>query len=361
MRLSSAPGLALVLSAAVSFVVVAQVPTTPPQNPPGQGQAGAGAAGRGGGPGPGAGQAAGSAATARGSGTLVVWSPKLDNAPRWTGSNKPWTKLVDVRAAHKGQTDWTQTIVDDEMLQGDWVSMGAGKKTPRRMNADTREWWIVWDGQIKFTIEGQEPFVASKGFLVQVPYRNWYEMETVGNTPSLRFEVNVAHAKKLYPVEDTPQPLKGYTYVRTRITGQKGAYDDQTRMVVDFADVLSGKQRGGAFVSDVRSFANIILGPAQAEPAPTDKGHFHQESGEFWLVMLGKIRYRLEDATKFGAPEVFQADEGDIVYAPKQTWHLASVGGDGRGCRLAMNGYPDLAHAFEFSAEGRGRQGGGGR
>ena len=87
----------------------------------------------------------------------------------------------------------------------------------------------------------------------------------------------------------------------------------------------------------MRSFCNIIIGNPQNEPAPTDRGHFHQESGEFWLIMSGKIGSRLEDATKFGAPEVFEADPGDVVYAPRQTWHLASVGGAGtneRGTRI---------------------------
>ena len=80
--------------------------------------------------------------------------------------------------------------------------------------------------------------------------------------------------------------------------------------------------------------------------------------------MSGKIRYRLEDAAKFGAPEVFEADPGDLVYAPRQTWHLASVGGVGtdvRGTRIAMNGYPDLAHNYEAPAEGAPGRGRGGR
>ena len=59
--------------------------------------------------------------------------------------------------------------------------MGPGAKTPRRFHQDNRAFWIVQDGQIRFTIEGQEPFVASKGFLVQVPKRLIYSMETVGD------------------------------------------------------------------------------------------------------------------------------------------------------------------------------------
>ena len=64
-------------------------------------------------------------------------------------------------------------------------------KTPRQFHPDTRAWWIVQDGQIRFSIEGQEPFVASKGYMVQVPYRNIFSMETVGESRRC-VEVNIA-------------------------------------------------------------------------------------------------------------------------------------------------------------------------
>ena len=62
---------------------------------------------------------------------------------------------------------------------------------------------------------------------------------------------------------------------------------------VDFNKVVAGEERGGPFVSDDRAFANIIIGNYQ-RPAPTDKGHFHEEGSEFWLIMLGKVRYKME-------------------------------------------------------------------
>ena len=63
------------------------------------------------------------------------------------------------------------------------------------------------------------------------------------------------------------------------------------------------------------------------------------------------MRYTIE------TQQTFVADQGDIVYAPKQMWHLASLAGDGAiSCRVAMNGYPNLAHNFEPPA-GRGRGG----
>jgi mannose-6-phosphate isomerase-like protein (cupin superfamily) len=80
----------------------------------------------------------------------MVLSPKAKSAG-WTGVHKPHTKLTDVLARHKGQTDWAETIVDDESLVAQWISIGPGKKTPRRMNGDTREWWIVQSGTLRFT------------------------------------------------------------------------------------------------------------------------------------------------------------------------------------------------------------------
>jgi mannose-6-phosphate isomerase-like protein (cupin superfamily) len=272
---------------------------------------------------------------------LMVLSPKA-KAPGWIGVHRPHTKLADVLARHDGKADWAETVVDDESLFAQWISMGPTQKTPRQMNGDTREWWIVQSGSLKFTVEGREPVVATKGFMVQVPFRTLYQIENVGDTPALRFEVNVARARKLYPLDEKPAPLPGFDYIPTTVLGGRGTLDADNRPVLDFAKVVSGEQRGGAFVSDDRSFANIIIGNYQA-PQPGNKGHYHEEGSEFWLIMLGKIRYKIE-----GLPE-FEAEPGDVVYAPRQTWHLASFGGTPglRSCRLAMNGFPYQAHMFE--------------
>ena len=282
---------------------------------------------------------------ARGPAPQVVWSPKAIKPGTWTPPHKPHTKLADVLAKHKGQADWVETVVDDDTLHADYISMAPGAKTPRRMNADTREWWVVQDGQLRFTIDGQEPLLASKGYLVQVPYRTMYTIETVGDRPSLRLEVNIARARKMYPLDVTPVPIPDMQFVRSRVAG-RGTYDGGNKPWVDFNAVVAGTDKTRGFVVDDRGVANIILGRGLPPPPPSDKGHFHTESSEFWFILLGQIRYTIE-----GLP-TFIADQGDIVYVPKQRWHLASFGGDGMSARLAMNGYPDLAHSFE-GQEGR--------
>jgi mannose-6-phosphate isomerase-like protein (cupin superfamily) len=316
--------------ASAPAVSAPQAPGAPPAGDPGRGGPGRGGA-RGGGGG--------------GGGRIMVLSPKMQKPTGWTGVHKPHTKLVDVLAKHKGQTDWAETVVDDESLFAQWVSMGPGKKTPRRMNGDTVEWWVVQAGTLKFTIEGQEPITATKGFMVQVPYRNVYQIENVGTEPALRFEGNVTRARKLYPMDETPVPMAGYDFVPTSVGGGKGTLPQGQRQVLDFNEVVAGRANGGAFVSDDRAFANIIMGTYQ-RPAATDKGHFHEEGSEFWLIMLGKVRYKLEGMAEF------EAEPGDIVYAPRSMWHLASFGGQEglRSCRVAMNGWPFQGHMYEPAA-----------
>jgi mannose-6-phosphate isomerase-like protein (cupin superfamily) len=124
-----------------------------------------------------------------GRGQMEVLVPMPVKANPFVAPNKPLTKLPDLLAKHKGQQNWKEIVVHDHLFHAEYIQMAAGAKTPRMFQQDHRTWWVVQDGQIRFTIEGQEPFVASKGFLVQVPKRLIYQHETVSHRPALAFEV----------------------------------------------------------------------------------------------------------------------------------------------------------------------------
>lgn len=279
---------------------------------------------------------------------IHAWAPMPVQPSTWVAPHRPHWKLAELLAKHKGQQNWTEPIVTDTTLRAEYISMAPGARTPRRFHPDTRAWWIVQDGEIRFTIEGQEPFIATKGFMVQVPYRNVYSLETIGDRPSLRLEVNIAGATTMYPFDETPQPLPGFDFVQVRISG-KGAYDAANKPFVDFSQVVAGADKTRRFIADDRAVANIIRGKPIPEPPATNKGHFHEESAEFWFILEGQIRYRI------GSLPVFLADQGDIVYVPKQMWHLASHGGTEMSTRLAMNGYQDLLHSYQPTEEAKDR------
>src|SRR4051812_810379 len=137
---------------------------------------------------------------------ITAWAPKPVELSPYVGVNRPHWKLAELLEAHRNDKDWNQTLVEDRHLVASYVAMASGGRTPRRFHPDTPIFWVVERGQIRLTIEGQQSFVASKGFLVQVPYRTPYELQTVSGEPSLRLEVVVAGASTLYPLDVRPVP-----------------------------------------------------------------------------------------------------------------------------------------------------------
>ena len=72
---------------------------------------------------------------------------------------------------------------------------------------------------MRFTIEGIEPFVASKGWLVQVPLSERVS-DGNGRRPAVApFEVNVANATRMYPLDETPVAVPGKTFLPVRVQG----------------------------------------------------------------------------------------------------------------------------------------------
>jgi mannose-6-phosphate isomerase-like protein (cupin superfamily) len=268
------------------------------------------------------------------------WAPKPVEIPKYMPPHKPVTRLADLKKQHAGDAEWRQAIVDDDYLHGEYIQTAPGTKVSPRFHPDTREFWAIVEGQLRFTIEGQEPIVATKGSLVQVPVQTIYSIETLGSQPALRYEVNIAHAKTFYPVEVKPPEMPGFKWIQAKLNRKPGPYDRGNKPHVNLFELAKDpKFRGQAFVTDDRSFANIIYGYEREMPPidPKNRGHYHPECAESWLIMLGQIRYPIE------GQGVIIADEGDIVYVPKFTFHAPRYHGN-PSCRLAMNGYPNIAH-----------------
>jgi quercetin dioxygenase-like cupin family protein len=269
------------------------------------------------------------------------WAPKPIELPKYIPPHKPITRLADLKKNHAGLSQWTAVIVDDATLHGEYIQSAPGTTVSRRFHPDTREFWAVVEGQLRFTIEGQPPVVATHGSLVQVPPQTIYSIETIGDRPALRYEVNVPHAKTLYPIDVKPPEMPGFEWIQTKLNRKPAPFGPGNLSHVNLFELTKDpKVRERAFVTDARLFANIIYG-YESELAPLDPnnpGHYHPESSESWMVMLGQIRYPIE------GQGVIIADEGDIVYVPPFTFHAPRYHGKGPSCRLAMNGYPNIAH-----------------
>jgi quercetin dioxygenase-like cupin family protein len=267
----------------------------------------------------------------------AVWAPKPLTTPAYESGLKPWIKLADIKAKHKSQANWADVVVDDGRLSGAYVSAAAGSKTTKLFHPDTREWFGVLEGEVRVEIEGQAPFNATRGSLVNIPRQTIYTVETVGTASSLRFTLNVSGAKNVYPREiATPAAPAGMQWTEARINRTPGRYDEfnQPHLNIHLAAAKDEKYSGGRFVRDDKSEMLVIYGHEKNMPPldPNDKGHFHAESAEMWLVFSGQIRY------KFEGQEPFIASEGDVVYVPANTWHATRFIGD-NACRLSITEY----------------------
>jgi mannose-6-phosphate isomerase-like protein (cupin superfamily) len=299
--------------------------------------------------------AAGAPAAPRAQAPLLFgWSPKKTPVEAYTAPNKPHWKLSEILASHKGQASWIQPVVRNKDLMADWHQLGAGGKTVEVLYPDNRVGIIVWSGQVRVSIKGQEPFVASKGFEINVPLRLPFTMETVGDAPALWLEVHQAGDVPIYPVTSTPDKPKdipGYTYTKVVISGGDGVYDGANKPYLDFyKDVVTPNARTGAFIASDHFFLNNIRGKGTPTPPPTNLGHFHVDFTEFWFIMEGNIDYQIE-----GVP-FFTAEAGDIVTAAQGRWHRASFGGPvgQMDTRVAINPFPRGLH--DFPADSGGRQ-----
>ncbi|MGE0814646.1 MAG: cupin domain-containing protein [Vicinamibacterales bacterium] len=271
----------------------------------------------------------------------AVWASKPTALRPYPPGIRPWLTLADVKARHAGQASWTEALFDDGRLMAHYVSAAPGERQGARFHPDTREWFAVVEGEVRVEIEGQAPFTATRGSVVNVPRQTVFAVQTAGAAPSLRFVLNVAGAKT-YFVADTATPPAaappaGAAWTRTTINRTPGRYDDfnQPHVNIHAEGAKNPTYTGGRFVRDDKSEMLIIYGYEKNLPPfnPADKGHFHPESAEAWLVLTGRIRYAFE------GQEPFVASEGDVVYVPSNTWHATRYVGEAPACRLSITEY----------------------
>src|SRR6185312_6809523 len=136
----------------------------------------------------------------------IVWAAHKDTP--YTGVNKPVTHVADILKKHAGKQSW-----DDS-------------------------------GQVKITIDGQQPVTATKGYLFDVAPRLSYCMENTGTEPVVFYRSTPAGQVPSYPESETRTPVPGYHHDKARLTSG-GWYGRCNQPLLDFSDdaAKGGKSR----------------------------------------------------------------------------------------------------------------------
>jgi mannose-6-phosphate isomerase-like protein (cupin superfamily) len=288
----------------------------------------------------------------------VFYFPRPVNRAPYPAPMKPVVRLADLKAKYYGQTNWSEVVVADRNTRAQVISAAPGSKLRRHLHADSPHWWVVQEGRIRFEIEGPdgklETYEARKGSYVFAPERHLHSLEVIGTEPAIRMDVTLADATPIY--DSLPEGVGRGEIEFLPVTLDTGPHPLEVpatwgraeRRHVNIEDLEAAHRDRSSWTEPAmrqnRVRGNFIYGHARnnPKPAPGYRGHMHADFAEFWIVLRGRLRWMLE-----GVPEPVIAGEGDIVYAPPNTFHHIEFYGDGPACRLTSSTYPSANHLYD--------------
>jgi mannose-6-phosphate isomerase-like protein (cupin superfamily) len=288
----------------------------------------------------------------------VFYFPKPIEPKPYVPPMKPLVRLADLKAKHKGQPNWSESVSEDYYNHVEVISAAPGSKVPFYMLADSPEYWFVEEGEIRFEIDDPpgktQSIDAGAGSLVLAPERMLHSLEVVGSQPAIRVQVTLREASHIFPVKPAKsEPGKQYvpatlfTYANPYDVPNPGGKPDE--LYFNLPEMLkehpAQRSWSDLAIKRNRAHANIICYAADVKNKPGDRGHFH-DFPEGWIVMSGQIQWTVE-----GVPQPFVASQGDFGYVPSARWHNLQPYGNRPACLLAMTPFPDGNHLFASPAD----------
>jgi len=270
---------------------------------------------------------------------------------------RPLWKLSDLKQMHAGRSNWQEQIIKDPEQDATYNSAAPGSRFGLRLHPDTPTVFVVIAGEVRFSVEGQQPVTATRGSIVNIMKTTVFSYEVAGSQNALWVEVNPTNYKTVYPASGPqPAPAAGGRVVKVSFNHTPGTYAPPNQLHWNLFDDGFGKCAPAApRVTDDHLFASPLIGyvnaadnkcpggrgnvgggPAQGAFNPNSTfGHMHAGPAEWWIVQVGAI------SGKFERVGEFHAIEGDVLYAAPMTWHqMGAEAPSGPSVRLAMGGYP---------------------
>jgi len=300
-------------------------------------------------------QAPGGGGGGRGGPPEFWWVNKTEGG-LYKAPMRPLWKLADLKKMHAGKDNWSEQIILDPEQDATYNSAAPGSHFGQRMHPDTPSVYVVIAGEVHFAVEAQPAVVATRGSIVNIMKTTLFSYDVAGSQNALWVEVNPTNYKTVYPA-DGPQPTasRGGKIVKVAFPHKPGAYTPPNQLHWNlFDDGIAKCAPPGPVVLDDHLFASPLLGyvnPADnacgtgrgnaggGAPQGTFNphstfGHMHPGPAEWWIVQVGAISGKFENAGQF------HALEGDVLYAAPMSWHeMAAEAPSGPSVRLAMGGY----------------------
>jgi hypothetical protein len=156
-------------------------------------------------------------------------------------------------------------------------------------------------------------------------------MENVGTEPVIYYRTTPAGQVPSYPETETPTPIPGYKYIKTKITST-GGYDSFNVPFFNVTEYGDSTRTGGRFLYDGHTSSNLNIGMNLTElPPSTNWGHWHANMVELWVNVYGNV------CALISGVGVVHGELGDVINANEERWHRAtSCANTGKSIRMAM-------------------------
>jgi len=292
-----------------------------------------------------------------GGGATEMWWVNKTKGGVYNPPMRPLWKLSDLKQMHAGRSNWQEQIIKDPEQDATYNSAAPGSRFGLRLHPDTPTVVVVIAGEVRFSVEGQQPVTATRGSIVNIMKTTVFSYEVAGSQNALWVEVNPTNYKTVYPASGPqPPPASGGRIVKVSFNHTPGTYAPPNQLHWNLFDDGFGKcAPAGPRVMDDHLFASPLIGyvnaadnkcpggrgnvgggPSQGAFNPNSTfGHMHAGPAEWWIVQVGAI------SGKFEGVGEFHATEGDVLYAAPMTWHqMGAEAPSGPSVRLAMGGYP---------------------
>jgi hypothetical protein len=281
---------------------------------------------------------------------------------------RPLWKRADLQQMHAGQNNWSEQIILDPEQDATYNAGAPGSRYGSRLHPDTPTVYVVIAGEVHFTVEGQPAVTATRGSIVNIMKTTLFSNDVAGTQTALWVEVNPTNYKTVFPAEGPPPVASGGgRIVKVAFPHKPGVYTPPNQLHWNlFDDGIAKCAPPGAVVLDDHLFASPLLGyvnpadntcgtgrgnvgggggaAATAFDPHSTFGHMHAGPAEWWIIQVGAISGKFENAGEF------HAVEGDVLYAAPMSWHeMGAEAPSGPSVRLAMGGY-SLINMFNTDA-----------
>lgn len=106
-----------------------------------------------------------------------------------TSPNLIHTKLKSLVERNGSTSNWNEVAVNDNRNHASYTHEMPGTSSENVSHADENRWWVVLQGEVEWSVDGEGVSTAGPGDVVFIEQGKKYSISTTGDQPSIRITI----------------------------------------------------------------------------------------------------------------------------------------------------------------------------